>query len=125
MPEKSKKSLSERFDEKIFENMQRKFEVMEQALANLIGQLGEGYPKVLADISTQEHNALSVALAYANWLESDLLKSYVIDFLRLSPARKGKRAKQLTQIGVASRGTTDSDDGITAKLKRMLRIGTG
>jgi len=125
MSEKIEKSLSQRFDEKIFENMARKFEVMEQALANLIGQLGEGYPKVLADITTQEHNALTVALAYADWLESELLQSYVINFLRISPARKGKRAKQLTQIGVASRSVSDTDDGIVAKIKRTLRIGTG
>lgn len=102
---------------------EKKFHDMEESLANLIQQLGEGEPKVLADISKEEHNALSVALAYAEWLGSDLLKNYVNNFLKISPARKGKRATQLTAIGVANRSDYSEDEKFFTKIKRKLHIG--
>jgi len=120
-----KKTTSEQMDEILLKKMTKHYIGMEESMANLIQQLGEGHPKVLADISTQEHNALSVALAYANWLGSEILNNYVNDFLRLSPARKGKRAKQLTQIGIASRSGVDDDEKIFGRIKRRLGIGSG
>jgi len=96
---------------------------MEESLANLIQQLGEGEPQVLADVTVREHNALVVALAYAEWLRSSLLKNYVMKYLKISPARGGKRAKQLTSIGVANRGSYSEDEKFFEKVKRKLHIG--
>jgi len=101
----------------------KQYHDMEQSLANLIQQLGEGNPQVLADISKEEHNALCVALAYADWLQSSLLVKYVMAFLKLSPARGGKRAKQLTAIGVANIRGFDEDEKFLAKVKRKLHLG--
>ena len=115
-------TTSDEFDVVHLKSASRHYTVMSEAVANLIKQLGEGHPKVLADITREEHNAISVALAYAGWLGSDILVNYVNDFLRLSPARKGKRAKQLTQIGVASLSPQMEDDGYLAKAKRFLRL---
>lgn len=111
---------SREVDDILLKKLAKHYIGMEESLANLIQQLGEGQPKVLADISKEEHNALSVALAYANWLGSEILENYVNDFLRLSPARKGKRAKQLTQIGIASRSGGDDDEKFFSRLKRRL-----
>ncbi len=118
-------SKSDEYDTIVMKSATRQYEVMSQAVANLIKQLGEGHPKVLADITKEEHNALSVALAYAGWLDSELLRNYVNDFLRLSPARKGKRADQLTKIGVASLSPQIEEDGYTQKIKRWLRLDRG
>lgn len=115
--------LTEELAEKVAKKKLRRYHDMEESLANLVQQLGEGEPQVLADISKEEHNALAVASAYADWLESSILRGYVAKFLKLSPARKGVRAKQLTAIGIANRSDYSEDDKFFSKIKRKLHIG--
>lgn len=100
------------------------YQDIEASLANLIQQLGEGKPRVLANLKRTQHSAISVALAYSKWLGSKVLDTFCHTFLETSPAIDGKSRKQLTSIGVAFRGMDDlQDEKFFSKVKRKLHIG--
>lgn len=102
----------------------RRFHDMEESLANLVQQLGEvDKVRILASITNEEHNALAVVSAYAGWLNSNLLKNFVENYLLLSVSRKGLGRKQLTAIGIANRTEYSEDEKFFAKVKRKLHIG--
>lgn len=90
--------------------MSREFLSMDESIAKLIQQLGEGKPKVLSHLTPAEHSALAVAMAFNVWAKIDILDQMIESYLTLSPARGGRSRKQLTQIGIASMGPPPSDE---------------
>jgi hypothetical protein len=99
------------------------FSTMEESLAEVLKDMGEGQPRVLADITKQEHAALCVGYAFENAFPNPVLKEFLDKILTLSPARGGRRAKQLADIGVASmRGAQEQRGGLVPWMRRQLGL---
>lgn len=97
---------------------QREFLTMDESIARLIQQLGEGEPRVLSHISEREHAALAVAIAFNVWAEIDILDRLIDSYLTLAPARNGRSRKQLTSIGIASMGPPPSEE--TGRVRQFV-----
>lgn len=99
------------------------FSTMEESLAEVLKDMGEGMPRVLANISKEEHAALCVGYAFNTYIPNDVLETFLDEILTLSPARGGKRAQQLADIGVASmRGAAEQRGGMIPWMKRQLGL---
>lgn len=99
------------------------FITMDEAIAKLIQQLGEGNPRVLSHLSPREHAAISVAIAFNEWADIDILEKMISSYLTLSPARQGKSRKQLTSIGIASMGPPPSEEA--GRISRFINWARG
>lgn len=101
----------------------REFVTMDEAIAQLIQQLGEGKPRVLSHLSPREHAAISVALAFNGWAKIKALDIYCNSYLELAPSRHGKSRKQLTSIGIASMGPPPSEE--VGRVSRFINWARG
>jgi hypothetical protein len=98
------------------------FATLDESFAYLVQELGEtGGPRVLSDITKEEHAALCVGFAFHQWAANPVLLEFLNKILELSPGRGGRRAKQLTDIGVAAmRGASEQRGGMVQWFKRMI-----
>lgn len=100
-----------------------KYYTVDESLANLIFQLGEGDPEVLSHLTKEEMFACALVRACGKWMQNDVLTELVNQVLKLSPAVRGMARKQLTRIGVASLGEEQGEDeGVGYKIKRKLGL---
>lgn len=104
----------------------REFLTWDESIAQLIQQLGEGQPRVLAHLTPREHAAIAVAIAFNKWAEIDILDELIGMYLTLSPSRGGLSRKQLTSIGIASMGSPQNEgSGILGWFRRRVSRGGG